>query len=616
MSTNSEYLPLIDDSETRRVQPRALYWITGLALVLACFLTISTLTLGIMNASVRQAAAPTPRSLPQWPKPSLSLLGRYSKAAVAVDNVYCAEVGRNILIKGGNAVDAAVATIFCMGVMTPQANGLGGGHFMTIYNGTTKTCNVVDAREVAPLAANETMFVNQSMKSQVGWLAVAVPGELHGLRTEYENFGGNLPWKELIEPSIALLKNGIPISLNTAGSLMEERSIIMNESTLSIFINPKTGDVFKYGEIMKTRTQFMDTLQILADSKDPIGVFYDGPLTNRMVKEFEENGGIITREDMRRYKATIRRQDEVIYTKLSNGRKVCGPPPPSSSAVTQSILKVLDGYTFDQTTEEGNVDIFHHYIEASKFAYAYRSRMGDMKFVNDSLALAKNITTDEFARSIRAKITDRAHPTAYYGGRFELESDHGTTSMTFMDDYGNAVSVTSTINLLFGARVRSESTGVIYNCQMDDFSTPNVTNYYGYPPSPTNYIKPGKKPQSSISPLIVFNEETGAVEMAIGGAGGSTIISGVSTVAMRTLFLGWELKDAIDAPRLHNQLLPNVTQFEPGFPTEYLDALTKRGHVMERTPGITDVTAIRRKGKYTWANSDWRHGPEAGPAGY
>jgi len=242
--------------------------------------------------------------------------------------------------------------------------------------------------------------------------------------------------------------------------------------------------------------------------------------------------------------------------------------------------------------------------------------MGDMKFVNDSLELAKNITTNAFAESVRAKITDRAHPTAYYGGQFSLESDHGTTSMTFMDDYGNAVSVTATINLLFGARVSSESTGVIWNCQMDDFSTPNVTNFYGYPPSPTNFIKPGKKPQSSISPLIVFNEETGKVEMAVGGAGGSTIITGVSTVGLRTLLLGWDLKAAIDAPRIHNQLLPNITQYEPGFPKEYLDALALRGHVLEKLPGICDVTSIRRKNKYTFGNSDWRHGPEAGPAGY
>jgi gamma-glutamyltranspeptidase/glutathione hydrolase/leukotriene-C4 hydrolase len=454
------------------------------------------------------------------------------------------------------------------------------------------------------------------MKSQVGWLAVAVPGELHGLRTEYENFGGKLPWKELLEPSIALLKTGIPVSMNFAGALKNESNILLNETTMKIFINPATGELYKYGEIMKTRKQFMETLQILADSKDPIGDFYDGPLTNRMVKEFQENGGLLTREDFRQYKATIRGKDEVIYTRLSNGRKVCGPPPPSSSSVTQAILKVLDGYTFDQTTQEGNVDIFHHYLEASKFAFAYRSRLGDMKFVNDSLALAKNITTEAFAKAIRAKITEQAHPTEYYGGQFEGKNDHGTTSMTFMDDYGNAVSVTSTINLLFGSKVRSESTGVIWNCQMDDFSTPNVTNFYGFPPSPTNFIKPGKKPQSSTSPLIVFNEETGAVEMAIGGAGGSTIITGVSTVAFRTLFLGWGLKEAIDAPRLHNQLLPNVTEYERGFPTEYIDALTKRGHVFKKSPGITDVTAVKRDSKFTWANSDWRHGPEAGPAGY
>uniref|UniRef100_A0A0M3HSL5 Gamma-glutamyltranspeptidase 1 n=1 Tax=Ascaris lumbricoides TaxID=6252 RepID=A0A0M3HSL5_ASCLU len=180
-----------------------------------------------------------------------------------------------------------------------------------------------------------------------------------------------------------------------------------------------------------------------------------------------------------------------------------------------------------------------------------------------------------------------------------------------MDFVKDAIEIAS-----FGARVASESTGIVWNCQMDDFSLPDRPNFYGYPPAPANFIRPGKRPMSSISPLIFVNRTSNKVELAIGSAGGSTIITTVSTVAARVLKLGWDLKTALDAPRLHDQLLPNVTHYEPNFPQEYVAKLAKRGHIMEKTPAIGGATAIHVKESRLFATSDFRKGAESQPAGY
>ncbi|KAF8356156.1 hypothetical protein PRIPAC_97779 [Pristionchus pacificus] len=525
---------------------------------------------------------------------------------------------RDILIKGGNAVDAAIAGIVCLGIVNPQSSGIGGGHFMTIYNKTTGLCSTVDARETAPAAAEEHMFKGNVNGSKIGWKAMGVPGELHGLYTEYKRFGGGLPWKALLQPSIDLLDNGVPVSMGMHVCLRDEAANIKADKGLAKdFVDPKTGEVYKYGDVMHTRKNHRNLLKSLADSADPIDTFYKGWVAKQLVFELNESKeAIMTKEDIANYKSIVRDQSEVIYTDLPNNFRMCGPPPPSSSAVTQSIIKTLSGYQFDQSTSHQLVDGLHKYIEASKFAFAHRSEMGDMAFVNGSLQLARNITSEEYVQTVRNRITDRAQPTEKYGGKFSFQMDKGTTNIAVIDQYGNSVVATSTVNLFFGARVASESTGIIWNSQMDDFSNPDAPNFYGYPPSPANFIKPGKRPMSSISPIVLFNKTDKAVQLAFGGAGGSTIISGVAQIAMRTLYMGWNIKEAMDRPRLHDQLMPNVTQYEGDFPQEYVQLLANRGHVMEKTPVITQATAILRKGNWLTANSDFRKGFESQPAGY
>lgn len=195
-------------------------------------------------------------------------------------------------------MDAAIATLFCIGIMDTQSAGLGGGHFMTIYNATTKSCYVVDAREVAPLKAFENMYKDRWNNSKYGWEAIAVPGEVHGLWTEYTNFGGKVPWKTLVEPTIELLEEGYPTSHALGRSLQSLEQRIMTEPTLKRFINPKTGKVFKVGEQIKTRDNLLRTLRILAEAEDPVKEFYAGNLTDAMVEEFKMHGKFKTKVEI------------------------------------------------------------------------------------------------------------------------------------------------------------------------------------------------------------------------------------------------------------------------------------------------------------------------------
>ncbi|CAD5209413.1 unnamed protein product [Bursaphelenchus xylophilus] len=609
-----DHEPLLLDPRRRHSNRIPVIGIIGLSFIF--FFVISTVFFGALyykKVKDEQAA------LPKWPSASYSLLGEYSKAAVAADNELCSEIGRDALLKGGNAIDAAIAALFCIGVMDTQSAGLGGGHFMTIYNSTTKTCHVVDARERAPLASSRDMYKDRWEKAQKGWEAVAVPGELHGLWNEYLKFGGRLNWSTLVEPTINLMKEGYPTSHAMAIALKQNEKDVLEEKTMrNHFLNPQTGKVYKAGEQITTRFNLIETLETIAYAEDPVKEFYSGSLASSMVKEFREKGGIITLEDFNQYKSIIRSEEDVIQVSLNDGLIGCGPPPPSSAAVTLAILGVTEGFKHNTKTLNGYTELFHRYIEASKFAYAQRSGLGDMDFERDALDLAKNITGKDWFAWVRSKIDEVTHEDAYYGGDFHMAApDHGTTHISVIDKDGNAVSVTSTINLILGARVVSESTGILWNDQMDDFSLPGHPNYFNIPPSPANFIKPGKRPQSSMSPLVIFDSKTGKSQiLSIGAAGGSTIISGVSGVAMHLLQTNLDVKQSIDFPRLHNQLRPNVTQYEERFPMEYIQSLEKKDHEFQAVKGLTVVTAVHKKGKSVWANSDFRKGPESEPAGY
>uniref|UniRef100_A0A1I7RTA5 Gamma-glutamyltranspeptidase 1 n=2 Tax=Bursaphelenchus xylophilus TaxID=6326 RepID=A0A1I7RTA5_BURXY len=563
----------------------------------------------------------------EWPLPANSLLGKFEKAAVTCDHGFCNEIGRDILIKGGNAIDSSIASLFCLGVTNPQSSGIGGGFIMTVYNRTLGKCLALDARETAPAKAVEDMFKGNSNGSKYGWNAIATPGELHGYRFAWENWGSGLvSWKELIQPSIDLARNGVPVSEYLA-YVLEKKEWHFNLTTPNMddWINPETKRVWKFGDIIK-RNKLADTLERIANSEDPIKDFYEGELAEIMVDEIQKAGGIMSKEDLKNYRPKLY-ETPLIRSRFYENLTMCGPPPPSSFAITQNIISVMTSKFYNYTGNGAPADgvysdtyFYHALIEAQKFAYAKRTLMGDVDFEEGSKLLAENMTTAEYNRYIAEIIPDFAQDTSFYGlNDTATKEDHGTSHVSVLDQFGNGVSATSTVNRWMGAGVQSPALGIVWNDEMDDFSTPGQDNGFGFAPSPENFIKPGKRPMSSMSPMVIYDEETLDVKMVIGASGGSKIISAVAKPVIRVLCFNETIKQAIDAPIFHNQYTPDVTQYEDNMPLELIhDLENKFGQKFKPTGGFEGIVqgiVVGNDGKI-YANGDYRRKTQQHPEGF
>ncbi|KAB7495154.1 Gamma-glutamyltranspeptidase 1 [Armadillidium nasatum] len=539
---------------------------------------------------------------------SNSTLGVYDTAAVAADGAPCASIGVNILKANGSTADAAIAAQFCLGVVVQESMGIGGGFFLTYYDRPSKKAYILDARETAPELATEDMYEGRENSSMYGGLAVAIPGEVRGCWELYKRFGGGVPWADLIQPTITLCEEGFPVSKHMANALATKRNVIINEPTMSSFVNPSTGDVFKEGEIM-TRPKLIPTLQEL--QKDP-DALYTGSLSDGFLKDLNKLGSIITRSDLENYEPLWK---EPVTVSLENGGyTMYSAPPPASGIVLGYILNVLDNYNFtsESLNDDNIVTTNQRIVESFKYAYAKRTDLADEDFVNMTQLIA-NLTSEKFAFETYSKIYDNqtSQDPAYYGVTDIGPESHGTDHLSVWGNDGSVISITSTVNLYFGAVVASESTGVVLNDEMDDFSSPNVSNHFNLPPSPNNYIEPGKRPTSSMCP-VVFTDKDGEVRLITGGAGGSMISTATAWVAIQNLWFGRDIKEAIDSKRLHHQLYPMTLQYEDGFDQSVVQSLEDIGHVTEEFPsGDSIVTgiALGEDGKI-YANSDYRKAPE------
>jgi gamma-glutamyltranspeptidase/glutathione hydrolase/leukotriene-C4 hydrolase len=338
----------------------------------------------------------------------------------------------------------------------------------------------------------------------------------------------------------------------------------------------KEGDIYKNEKLGKT-------LRIIAENPTS---FYEGKLAEDIVADLAEHGSIITLQDLKDYgKLDVFRT--ALTAHLNNGNyKLFNPPPPSSGAVLSFILGILDGYklTPDDISDLKKKGLTYHRIaEAYKFAYAKRSRLGDARFV-DVKELIANLTSHEYAESIRAQIDDdKTNDVDYYGPDFgSTKFDSGTAHINVLSPGGGAVALTGTINTFFGAQIRGRRTGIIFNNEMDDFSTPGTSNSFGIPASAANYIVPGKMPLSSQCPTIAL-DDNGRVVMTSGAAGGSRITTSTSFIMTNTLWLGLDLKQAVDTARIHHQLLPNDLTYEPGLEKEIVAELKARNHHVKET---------------------------------
>ena len=329
-------------------------------------------------------------------------------------------------------------------------------------------------------------------------------------------------------------------------------------------------------------------------------IFYRGPIGQDLVDELRDLGGIMTMDDLKSYNVVW---EDPVEGVLSDGKRLFSSPPPGSGSIVGGILTLMDSFFSNRTLDNDNtVTNMQRFTEACKFAFAQRSKLGDwnMKEIQEQVKeVIEYIFSKKWIDWVHERFSDTStkNDTCHYGAnyQYELQDDHGTSHISVLAANGDAVAVTSTINTYFGsgktktlflkmilnlllfAGIMSESTGIVLNNEMDDFSTPNVTNVYGIAPSEVNFIRPGKRPTSSMSPTIVTDAEDN-VRLVIGASGGPRIISAIAFVAMKHLWMDQDIKSAIDAPRIHHQLLPMEAQVEVGMEQEVVDGLKTFGH--------------------------------------
>ncbi|GAB2770626.1 gamma-glutamyltransferase [Salinimicrobium soli] len=498
------------------------------------------------------------------------------------------KIGLSMLLQGGNAFDAMVATEMALAVSYPFAGNLGGGGFM-VYRKANGETGALDYREKAPLKASRNMYLDEEgnavpERSQVGELAVGVPGTVAGIFAVHEKFG-SLPMEQILEPVIALAQNGFVISENQQKTLeaYQEMFIKVNKDTILFAGNFSAGDTLR-------NVQLARTLERLAQNGKK--EFYEGKTAEILVDYLKERGGIISLEDLSSYEAVWRKPIEIDY----QGYSVISMSPPSSGGIVMGqILKMIEPYDIEKFGHN-SLKTIQVITEAERRAYADRSfYLGDPDFVDIPTQF---LTSVEYLHNRMKDFTfEHATPSS--------EIDHGnipgyesmeTTHYSIVDQQGNAVSVTTTLNGAYGSKLYVEELGFFLNNEMDDFSAkPGEPNMFGLLGAEANAIEPGKRMLSSMTPTIV--EKDGKLFMVLGSPGGSTIITSVMQTILNVVEFDMGMQEAVNAPRFHHQWYPDEVVFEPKlFDKELLDSLRSKGYqVNERNSRILGkVDAILR----------------------
>ncbi|CAH9143735.1 unnamed protein product, partial [Cuscuta epithymum] len=451
---------------------------------------------------------------------------------------------------GGHAVDAAVATALCLGVVNPISSGVGGGGFMLVSSSSPFQVEAIDMRETAPLAASQNMYENNSDSKEEGALSMGVPGELAGLHVAWLKHG-RLPWCTLFQPAIKLARYGFIVAPYLATDIAKKEDLIMKDPGLQQVYAP-SGKLLQEGDVCYN-VELSNTLEAVAEQGPE--AFYGGLIGEKFVEDVQKAGGILTIDDLKEYRVKV--HDPVVVNAM--GYTIFGMPPPSSGTVGLSlILKVLEGY---QTSNAAKGPLgLHRMIEALKHMLGVRMNLGDPDFVDVS-SIVSDMLSPSFAKEIRQKIYDNTtFPSEYYIPRWSQLGDHGTSHLCIVDADRNAVSMTTTVNYHFGAGVMSPSTGILLNNEMGDFSIPTEASPDKLPPSPTNFISPNKRPLSSMAPIIVFKDNQ--LAGVIGGSGGINIIAAVTQVFLNHFVLGMDPLAAVQSPRVYHKLIPNVVLYE------------------------------------------------------
>ncbi|TEB37867.1 hypothetical protein FA13DRAFT_1725483 [Coprinellus micaceus] len=536
--------------------------------------------------------------------------------AVASEVETCSDIGVETLKAGGNAVDAAVSTTLCVGVVNMFSSGIGGGGFMTVRippspPSTRSEVYTIDFRETAPSLSNATMFVPFPSRAGLGGLSVAIPGELRGL-AEIHRRWGVMKWEDLVLPS-AEVAAGWRVGKELAWRIgLYEKLMLEDEDWRAIFA--PNGRILREGEWIR-RTNLSRTLRTIATEGPE--AFYRGPIADSLIHTIDRTGGILTSSDLESYIPIVRRALEGSWESNGVRRTVYTTQAPTSGPVLLHLLHLMEGVQ-ERKLQGLNVGV-HRVVEAIKIA--------DPDFVDETVLERMNhIPTKEYAKGILANLTDdTTHPSSYYQPEYDVPVNYGTSHSSIIDSNGMAVSITSSINRVFGSQVMDPETGVILNDEMDDFSIPGVPNGWGVPPSPQNFPAPHKRPLSSTAPSIIENED-GSVFLVAGGAGGSRIFPAVFQAilnadaeerATSNDTPQFDLSSAVERSRLHNQLFPNIVDIDRPLGDDVVEALHGRGHEVKFIPpGRTSavVNVVGTKAGLIFAASDSRKNGVA--AGY
>lgn len=499
-----------------------------------------------------------------------------------------AEIGRDVLTRGGNAVDAAVATGFAMAVTYPRAGNIGGGGFMIVHLANSGQNIAIDYRESAPSAATRDMFLGHDgkpdpKKSRDQALGIGVPGTVAGLALALEKYGsGKFKLADLIAPAIALARDGFTVADDTADTLPELYDRLNRwPSSRKVFSRPD-GTSLQQGDKL-IQTDLAATLEAIS-TQGPRG-FYEGPVAQKLVAGVRDAGGIMTLDDLKHYEPVIREPVRGTY----RGFDIVSMPLPSSGGtVLLESLNILEGYKLREMGAE-SADALHVTIEAMKRAYADRARyLGDPAFVNAPISqlLSKDYATRQRATIDMTKATPW-NVTSVVPPR----EGTNTTHFSVVDQFGNAVSNTYTLNFSYGVGLVADGAGVLLNNEMDDFTAaPGASNAFGLVGFEANLPGPGKRPLSSMSPTIVLKD--GKVVLVTGSPGGSRIISAVLQVVINTLDFDMNVAAAVAMPRVHHQWLPDEVRVEHGIPEETIASLRARGHRVIVPLGQTSANSI------------------------
>ena len=517
---------------------------------------------------------------------------RAKHGIVASTNEVASSVGVDVMKRGGNAVDAAIAVAFALAVTHPAAGNLSGGGFMMIRLNNGKT-TAIDYREMAPAAATRNIYLDKDGKliqgeggSLEGYRAAGVPGTVRGMELALKKYGsGKLTWSQLIEPARRLAANGFEVTYSLARSLRSSKDYLSKyPETKRIYL--KEGDFYNEGEVFKQPDLAATFARLQQGGPNE---FYEGETARLIVNDMKRNNGLMTLEDLRGYVAKERAPLRGVY----RGHEIISMPPPSSGgAVLIEMLNILEGYDLGKL-DANSSERYHLMAEAMRRAFADRAEyMGDSDFVKVPVA---GLIDKAYAAKLRSNIsTERASTSAEVrAGRPAGYESEETTHFTVVDAEGNAVANTYTLNNSYGSAAVAKGTGMLLNDEMDDFAAkPGTPNMYGLIQGERNAVAPRKRPLSAMTPTIVLRKD-GSFWFTVGSPGGPTIINTVLCVITNVIDFDMNIQQAIDAPRIHHQWLPDELVGEPlGLSGDTQKALTSRGHTLAKQRTLGDAEGI------------------------